>query len=536
MENWWKERAVYQIYPRSFNDTNGDGVGDIPGIIEKLDYLRDLGIGVIWLSPVYKSPNEDNGYDISDYRDINPEYGTMADMDMLIAEAAKRDIKIIMDLVINHTSSQHEWFQKALAGDEKYRDYYIWREGKDGKEPNNWTSFFGGSTWELDEKSGEYYLHLFAKGQPDLNYYNPKVLEEIKDIMHFWLKKGIAGFRCDVINIIYKSSLEDGKSKLILTGSEYYISQQGTHDILKELRRDVLSHYDCFSVGETVFVTPKMGKELCDAQRGELDMIFSFEHMEVDQFFVKWFPRKFRPKKFFEVIVKWQDAMEWCANYFENHDQPRSVSRFCDDKNYHDVSAKMLSTMLLSLRGTPYIFQGQEIGMTNYDFKSLDEIEDVETHNIMKEAKNMGLPKWYRWKMIRRACRDLSRTPMQWTDGKNGGFTDGKPWLVVNENCKTINAAAQVGDEKSIYSYYKKMIELKRTNEVLKYGDFRPVKMTKNVFIYTREYDGKKLSILLNFTDKSIKQNYSGKVLISNYEDRAENTLRPYEAIIIEGV
>ena len=535
MYNWWNERVVYQIYPRSFNDTNDDGIGDIPGIIEKLDYLKDLGVGIVWLSPVYASPNEDNGYDISDYRAINPEYGTMADMDKLISEAQKRDIKIIMDLVINHTSKDHEWFQKSRDKNSEYRDYYIWRKGKDGKRPNNWTSFFGGECWEYDEKSGEYYLHLFAKGQPDLNYYNPKVLEEIKDIMRFWLDKGIGGFRCDVINIIYKTSLNDGKPKLILTGSEHYLSQEGTHEILRTLRKEVLDNYDCFSVGETVFVTPKMGKDLCDKDRKELDMIFYFEHMEIDQFLVKWFPRKFRPKKFFETIVKWQNALEWCANYLENHDQPRSVSRLGDDEAYHELSAKMLATFILTLKGTAFIYQGQEIGMTNFDFTTLDEIMDIETHNIMEVAKKLHLPKWYRWKMIRRGSRDNGRTPMQWDSSANGGFTGGKPWLGVNKNYVNINAKSQENDKNSILSYYKELIEIRAKSDVLKYGEFKAVKMTRNVFAFERIYNDRMFTVILNFSDKDIKMRYTGSIVLSNYDNESNGTLRPYEALIVEG-
>jgi len=535
MGDWWKYKVVYQIYPRSFNDTNGDGIGDIPGIIEKLDYLKELGIGIIWLSPVYSSPNEDNGYDISDYRDINTEYGTMADMDELIAEANERDIKIIMDLVINHTSKDHEWFQKSRDKDSEYRDYYIWRKGEREKLPNNWTSFFGGDCWEYDEKSGEYYLHLFAKGQPDLNYYNPKVLDEVKDIMKFWLDKGIGGFRCDVINIIYKSSLEDGKRKLILTGSEHYLSQEGTHDILRTLRKDVLDKYDCFTVGETVFVTPKMGKDLCDESRKELDMIFSFEHMEIDQFFVKWFPRKFRPKKFFKTIAKWQNSLEWSANYLENHDQPRSVSRFGNDKEYHNLSAKMIATMLLALKGTPFIYQGQEIGMINFDFESLDGIVDVETHNIMKQAKELHIPKWYRWKMIKRGSRDNARTPVQWNSSKNGGFTKGKPWLNVNNNFSYINAEDQIKDENSILNYYKELIELREKNDILKYGDFKAVKITKALFVFERIYKDKSITIILNFKNKAVKHRYAGNIILSNYGGNKDFTIRPYEALIIEG-
>jgi len=509
-------------------------VGDIPGIIEKLGYLKDLGVNIIWLSPVYSSPNEDNGYDISDYKAINKEYGSMADMDMLIEEAKKLDIKIIMDLVINHTSSEHEWFQKSRKKEAPYDDYYIWRKGENGKLPNNWTGFFGGECWEYDMVRDEYYLHLFAKGQPDLNFHNPKVMEEVKDIMRFWLDKGIAGFRCDVINIIYKTSLDDGRKRIALTGLEHYHSQEGNHEVLRTLRKDVLDNYDCFTVGETVFVTPEMGKQLCDKERGELDMIFSFEHMEVDQFFIKWFPRKFRPKKFFEVITKWQDSLEWCANYFENHDQPRSISRFIKNPEYHDIAAKMLSTMLLTLKGTPFIYQGQEIGMTNFDYTTLEEIEDVETHNVMKTAKKLHFPSWYRWKMIMRASRDHARTPMQWRKDKNGGFTDGDPWLKVNQNYVEINTEMQEEDEKSVLNYYRNLINFRSKNDILKKGSFKAVKITKNLFIYEREYKGKKLTVMLNFSDKDIKIN-NGTVIMTNYDAVQAGRLRAYEAIITDG-
>jgi len=535
MSNWWKEGVVYQIYPRSFNDTNGDGVGDIPGIIEKLGYLKDLGVNIIWLSPVYASPNEDNGYDISDYKAINKEYGSMADMDKLIAEAKKLDIRIIMDLVINHTSSEHEWFQKSRKKEAPYDDYYIWRKGKNGKLPNNWTGFFGGNCWEYDMVRDEYYLHLFAKGQPDLNFHNPKVLEEVKDLMRFWLDKGIAGFRCDVINIIYKTSLDDGKKRLALTGLEHYHSQEGNHEVLRTLRKDVLDDYDCFTVGETVFVTPKIGKDLCDKERKELDMIFFFEHMEVDQFFIKWFPRKFRPKKFFEVITKWQNSLEWCANYLENHDQPRSISRFIKNPEYHDIGAKMLSTMVLTLKGTPFIYQGQEIGMTNFDYTTLEEIEDVETHNVMKTTEKLHLPNWYRWKMIMRASRDHARTPMQWRKDKNGGFTDGDPWLKVNQNYVKINTEMQEEDDKSVLNYYRNLIDFRSKNDILKKGSFKAVKITKNLFVYEREYMDKKLTVMLNFSDRNIKIKSAGNVVMTNYDDAPEGELRAYEVIITDG-
>jgi oligo-1,6-glucosidase len=535
MANWWQERIVYQIYPRSFADSNGDGIGDIPGIIAHLNALSDLGVGIIWLSPVYRSPGEDNGYDISDYRDINPEFGTMADMDRLIEEACKRDIKLVMDLVINHTSDQHKWFQASRDKDSPYRDYYYWRPGNNGGPPNNWTSFFAEDCWEYDEKSSEYYLHLFAKGQPDLNYHNPKVLEEIKDIMRFWLDKGISGFRCDVINIIYKSSLEDGKKRLALTGSEHYISQPGAHKILQELRRDVLSQYDCFAVGETVFVTPQMGKDLCDKSRGELDMIFSFEHMETDQYYIKWFKRRFHAGRFGQTIAKWQQALEWNANYLENHDQPRSISRFGDTDTYWSQSAKMLCTMLMTLRGTPYVFQGQEIGMTNFDYTSMDQIQDVESHNVYKLAKKLHIPAFYRWRMIKTCSRDNARTPMQWNSEENAGFSTGQPWLAVNHNYKRINMAAQMDDPDSVRSFYKTMIALRVESDVLKFGEFRFISATRHLFIYERELNGQINRIILNFSKKTQKSPCDGTLLLSNYSRKTyDGTLSPYEAVIID--
>ncbi len=533
MEKWWQDRVVYQIYPRSFQDTNGDGFGDIPGILSHLDDLKDLGIGILWLSPMYFSPDADNGYDISDYRDIDPRYGTMADMQRLIDEARRRDIKIVMDLVINHTSDEHAWFSKSRDKNSPYRDYYIWKPGKNSGPPNNWMSLFGGSAWTFDEKSGEYYLHLFAPGQPDLNYHNPKVLDEIKDIMRFWLDKGIAGFRCDVINVIFKSSFAN--SKRLIKGSEYYVSQLGAHEILRTLRRDVLSHYDCFAVGETVFVTPQMGKELCDEARGELDMIFSFEHMETDQFFLKWFPRRFHAGRFAKVIAKWQNALEWNANYLENHDQPRSVSRFGDDKAYWAQSAKLLCTMLLCLRGTPYIFQGQEIGMTNFDFTSMAQVKDVESHNIYRLAKRLHLPAGYRWKMIKTKSRDNARTPVQWNSSTNGGFTTGTPWLGVNVNHECINMAAQLSDPNSIRSYYKRLIALRAQSDVLKRGSFTLVTAKKHLFVFDRQFDGQAYRVLLNFGQHPLKAPCDGRVVISNYERATyDGCLKPWEAVVID--
>ncbi len=532
MNKTWKESVVYQIYPRSFMDTNGDGIGDILGIISKLDYIKDLGVDVIWLSPVYASPNHDNGYDISDYLDINPEFGTMDDMNLLIEEAKKRDLKIIMDLVINHTSNEHEWFKKSAAGDPKYRDYYIWQD-----KPNNWTSFFGGKAWT--KLGDQYYLHLFAKEQTDLNWKNPKVLEEVEDIMKFWLDKGIYGFRCDVINIIFKTSLANGKKKLILTGREHYHQQEGMHKILQTLRQDVLNKYDTFTVGETVLVTPKQANDLIYPEGKELDMVFSFAHMETDQINNKWFRTKFRPKKFLKVIDTWQKEVHWNANYLENHDQQRAVSRFANEA-YRLDSAKMFATFLMSLKGTPYIYQGQEIGMTNGDFKDMSEFQDVETHNIYQIAKKLRFPKNYRFKMMLRSSRDNNRTPMQWSS--DGGFTTGKPWLKQNANTKDINVKVQETLPGSILNYYKEMIKIRKTYKSLSYGEYKLLSMKHDVYIFSRTYEQEEIIIICNFTDKKKIVNPSyleGKPIISNNQfafespsehiDAINDILKPYE-------
>ncbi len=530
---WWKERVLYQIYPRSFNDTTNNGYGDINGITEKLDYLKELGIGIIWLSPVYNSPDFDNGYDISDYYGINPKFGTMEDMDLLLAEARKRDIKIVMDLVINHTSSENEWFKKSVMGIEPYKDFYIWRKGKGKKRPNNWTSFFSGPAWTYAKERDEYYLHLFAPEQPDLNYQNPRVLDEVKKIITFWLDKGVSGFRCDVINILFKNTLENGKAQLALKGLEHYLSTEGNHRILKELRKDVFDNYDCFTVGETVLVTPKTARELTD---NELNMVFSFEHMECDQFLLKWFKRKFNKKKFFNTLVKWQYELDWNANYFENHDQLRSVSRFGNDKEYHKESAKALCMLLLSLKGTPFLYQGEEIGMTNFDYKSLADLQDVESHMIDSFLKKLLVPKFIRWnRFLKKSSRDNVRTPMQWSDYDNAGFTDGTPWLKVNGNYKDINVIKQQNEEDSILSFYKKMIYLRNTSDVLKQGDFKEFVIKKDVFGFYRIYKDVNYLVLINLSRHNRLVPVEGKIVISNYETNEYNgILKPYEGIILE--
>jgi len=537
-KQWWKERVVYQIYPRSFQDSDGDGIGDIPGIISRLDTLKELGVGVIWLSPVYKSPDADNGYDISDYRTIDPKFGTMADMDKLLKQAARRDIKIVMDLVINHTSDEHEWFQKSRDKDSPYRDYYIWQPPKrDGSPPNNWTSFFMGDAWEFDEKSGEYYLHLFDKKQPDLNYNNPKVIEEVADIMRFWLDKGVAGFRCDVINIIYKTSLADGKRAIALQGMEHYKSQPGAHDILKKLRRDVLDYYDCFTVGESVMVDVDEAKLLCEPDRKELDMLFYFDHLEVDRFIARYIPKPFRAKRLLDVLTKWQRGLSWNAVYLENHDQPRIVSHYGNDGELWERSAKMLATMHLTLRGTPFIYQGQEIGMTNFDFSSFEQLKDVESFNMEKLMRRLWIPAPLRWKWISISARDNSRTPMQWTGDDGAGFTTGEPWIGINGNHKRINYESQQDDPGSVLQYYKDMIALRASSDTLKYGDFEPLFTRGGAIAYARTLDDERYVTALNFSKMPARTpiTINGDVTVSNVgRDIYDGILMPYEAVVLK--
>ena len=535
MNEWWKEQVVYQIYPRSFQDSNGDGIGDIQGIISRLDMLKELGAGVIWLSPVYKSPDADNGYDISDYRDIDPKFGTMADMDELLSQASKRGIRIIMDLVINHTSDEHEWFQKSREIGSPYRDYYIWRPGKHGgKPPNNWTSFFMGSAWEYDEMSGEYYLHLFHKKQPDLNFHNHKVIEEVEGIMRFWLDKGVAGFRCDVISSIYKTSLDDGKCRVALRGIEHYNAQEGAHEVLRELRRNVLSHYDCFTVGETVMVMLEDAKKLCDPERKELDMIFYFDHLEVDRRAAHYIPKKFKAKKLLNVLTKWQQELDWNAVCLENHDQPRIVSHYGDDGNYWQLSAKLLATLMLTLRGTPFIYQGQEIGMTNFDFTELSQLNDAASFNIDKLFHSLHIPARIRWNWIKAASRDNSRTPMQWTAEPGAGFTDGKPWLGINKNHVRINYSDEQSDANSVLSYYKQLIALRASSDTLKYGEFVPLYAKSGVIVFSRVLGEDEYITVLNFSKKPSRAEVAGNVALSNIgRETYDGALAPWEAVVL---
>ena len=571
MVPWWKDRVVYQIYPRSFQDSsvrpevtdhetpNGvntvadDGIGDIPGIISRLDYIKDLGAGIIWLSPVYKSPDADNGYDISDYYSIDPKFGTMSDMEKLFSEASKRDIRIIMDLVINHTSDEHEWFQESRNPDSPYRDYYIWRPPKiapDGTKlpPNNWTGFFMGEVWEFNPKSGEYYLHLFDRKQPDLNYKNPKVLNEVKNILRFWLDKGASGFRCDVINILYKDSLEDGRKSMVVCGSEHYKSREGNHAILRELRQDVLDHYDCFTVGETVLVDLDEAKLLCDEDRKELDLLFYFEHLEVDRRIARFIPKRFKANKLLDVMRKWQQGLEWNAVYLENHDQARIVSHFgkgeCDSDGkphrYWERSAKLLALFHLTLRGTPFIYQGQEIGMTNFDFRALDEVNDVESHSLNRLMIKMHIPAFLRWRWIKVSSRDNARTPMQWDDGEYAGFSKVKPWVGINKNYRHINYESQKKDPASVLNFYKTLIALRQTNECLKFGEFFPLYGDNRIMIYQRKLGDEKFYVALNFSSRKLKLSKNvlgflqGKIIVTNTgRKELDALLLPWEAALV---
>ena len=531
------DKVVYQIYPRSFQDSNGDGIGDIPGIISRLDYLQDLGVNTLWLSPVYKSPDADNGYDIADYKSIQPAFGTMADFDELVAQAKARGIGIVMDLVINHTSDEHEWFQKAMAGDPKYRDYYIIRKGEKGKLPNNWGNFFAVCPWTQIGDTDEYYLHLFDQKQPDLNWHNPAVLEEVKDIMRFWLDKGVVGFRCDVINIIYKDTLADGKKQLALTGLEHYLSTEGCHEILRTLRREVLEPYGAFAVGETVMVDIAKARDLCDESRGELDMLFSFEHMGCDDLGLKWFKTKLSPKKLMSTLDKWQREIHWNAWYFENHDQPRFVSRFPGGEAHRYHCSTMMAGLLMTLRGTPYMHEGQEIGMLNGDFKNLDEIQDVESHTVWEMAKKLCIPKGMRWKMIRRTSRDNGRTPMQWDDSENAGFTTGTPWLKINGNYKEVNAQKEMTDENGILSFWKYMISLRKSEPALREGDYHPAYMKGSVYAFERVLNEKRLLVICNLSAKTVKLPKQlaqwDTVVASNY-DELNADLRPFEFRLLQ--
>ncbi|MFX3623418.1 MAG: alpha-glucosidase [Ectobacillus sp.] len=549
---WWKKATVYQIYPRSFMDSNGDGIGDLQGIISKLDYLKTLGVDVVWLSPVYDSPNDDNGYDIRDYEKIMQEFGTMEDFDLMLAEMHKRGIKLVMDLVVNHTSDEHEWFvQSRSSKDNPYRDFYYWRAGKDGKEPNNWGSVFSGPAWEYDETTGEYYLHIFTKKQPDLNWENPKVREEVYKMMRFWLDKGIDGFRMDVINFISKvPGLPDGElqpGQLYADGGQYYLNGPRVHEFLQEMNREVLSKYDIMTVGEMPGTNPELAVLYTSPERQEVNMIFTFEHMDLDSApGGKWNLKPLSLLDLKDNFTKWQIGLHnkgWNSLYWNNHDQPRIVSRFGNDKEYRVQSAKMLATCLHMLQGTPYIYQGEEIGMVNVQFEDLADYRDVETLNMYKERTQLGYKHEEIMKSIYVKGRDNARTPMQWDDSENSGFTTGNPWIKVNPRYPEINAKQALEDESSIFYYYQALIRLRKEMDIIIYGDYRLLhRENEAVFAYERTLENEKLIVLCNFTGQTqtlddaelLAEMKQADVLIANYpqEAKQELTLKPYEAVV----
>ena len=550
---WWKEAVVYQIYPRSFMDSNGDGIGDLNGITSRLDYLKELGIDVIWLSPVYQSPNDDNGYDISDYQAIMQEFGTMEDFDKMIEGIHARGMRLVMDLVVNHTSDEHAWFlESRKSKDNPYRDYYIWREGKDGQAPNNWGSYFSGSAWQHDDATDMYYLHLFSKKQPDLNWENPKVREEVFSMMNWWCaEKGIDGFRMDVINLISEQpGLPDGpKAPKELYGYANCANGPRVHEFLKEMNQKVLSKYELITVGEAPGVTVEEAKRYAGFDEKELNMVFQFEHVGLDGGeYGKWTDKRVPLTEFKKVMSKWQtelDGQAWNSLYLGNHDQPRSISRFGDDSpEYREVCAKMLATCLHMMQGTPYVYQGEEFGMTNVPFDDISEVRDIESINAYREMSEAGLIS--REDMLRFIClkgRDNARTPVQWDDSENAGFTTGTPWIKVNPNYKQINAKAALEDKNSIFYYYQKLIALRKEEPVMVYGHYALLEPDhESLYVYTRSLDEQKLLVICNFTKEpagyEVPAEFAGaQILIGNYQrDKVEGTieLKPYEAIVLK--
>ena len=534
---WWKEAVIYQIYPRSFMDSNGDGIGDLCGITSRLDYLAELGIDVIWLSPVYSSPNDDNGYDISDYRDIMKDFGKMEDFDHLLAEAHKHNIKIVMDLVVNHTSDEHAWFiESRKSKDNPYRDYYIWKEPRDGGAPNNWQSCFSGSAWEKDDATGMYYLHCFSKKQPDLNWENPAVRDEVFDMMNWWCEKGIDGFRMDVISMISKDpDYPDGPVKDGLYGDlmPYVCNGPHVHEYLQEMNRRVLSKYDLLTVGEAAGVTVDEAKKYANEEGTELNMVFHFEHTDAvsnkGSVVGKWTTRKPVLDDIRPIMNKWQTELEgkaWNSLYWDNHDQPRAVSRFGDDstEEFRVLSAKMLATCLHMMKGTPYIYQGEEIGMTNTRFRSVEDCRDIEEINAYRQyvTDHHMVSSEEMLKCFETVARDNARTPMQWNSEKNAGFSTGTPWIPVNPNYTDINAEKALADPDSVFYYYQKLIRLRHETPVIVYGVFEPLLTDDhNVYAWRRVLGDQVLTVACNWS------------VISNYKSHKKGVLQPYEARVI---
>lgn len=537
MTPWWKKAVIYQIYPKSFQDSNGDGIGDIPGIISRLEYLEKLGIDAIWLSPVYLSPGIDNGYDISDYQKIDPQYGTMKDMDNLIKEAKKHHIRIVMDLVVNHTSDQHPWFVEAKKSqDNPYRDFYIWRDPVEGHEPNDLKSAFSGSAWKFDEKTGQYYLHFFADQQPDLNWKNPELRNKVYDMMNYWIDKGISGFRMDVIELIGK----DPDQKIRENGPML-------HPYLKEMNEHTFANKDMMTVGETWNATPKIAEEYSDPARHELSMVFQFENQALDQEpgKEKWDLRPLDLGELKKVLIKWQTEIDfnhaWNSLFWENHDIPRVISRWGNDQEYRVQCAKMFAIILHLMRGTPYIYNGEEIGMTNCPVKSIDEVEDIESINMYHERLEQGYKRADLINSINVKGRDNARRPMQWSNEENAGFTSGNPWLKVNPNYPKINVKAALADPDSIFYTYQKLIKLRHENPVVVDGDFELVENTgDSVLAFWRKLGSEKWLIVANLSGERQRFNLDNnfkEVLISNYEkqDSLKNIiLKPYEAFAVK--
>ena len=551
-KTWWKESVVYQIYPRSYCDSNGDGIGDIKGITSKLEYLKELGVDVIWLSPVYESPNDDMGYDISNYQGIMKEFGTMEDYDEMLAKAHSLGIKIMMDLVVNHTSDEHPWFVESRKSvDNPYRDYYIWREGKDGKEPNNWGSIFSGSAWKYDEATDMYYLHLFSPKQPDLNWENPKVREEVFNMMNWWCEKGIDGFRMDVISLISKTpGLPDGPVGENGYGAPHTANGPRVHEFLQEMNQEVLSKYDLITVGECSGVTVEEAKKYASSKGNELNMVFQFEHMDLDggETF-KWNHNKIKLTDLKKVMTKWQTELQdkaWNSLYWCNHDQPRMLSRMGNDSDeYREISAKMLGTCLHMMQGTPYIFQGEEIGMTNYPFTSLDEFRDIESINAYHELTESGvIEPEAMFDYISYKGRDNARTPMQWDASECAGFTTGTPWIPVNPNYTKVNAKEQMSREDSVWNYYKKLIQLRKQNPIIVYGTYELLLPdSEELYVYTRTLEEQQILVICNYSENQVEfevpetfANAERTIWIGNYgREKVEEkmTLKPYECMVI---
>lgn len=550
-KTWWKEAVVYQIYPRSFQDSNGDGIGDIKGITSRLDYLKTLGVDVIWLSPVYQSPNEDNGYDISDYQAIMSEFGTMEDFDEMLGKAHERNLRVVMDLVVNHTSDEHPWFiESKKSRDNPYRDFYIWRNPKaDGSAPNNWGSCFGGPAWEFDGTTGMYYLHLFSKKQPDLNWDNPLVRRSVYDMMDWWCKKGIDGFRMDVISLISKTpEMPDGAANGTLYGDygPYCVSGPRVHEYLKEMNREVLSRYDLMTVGETAGVTVEEGKSYAGEETGELNMVFQFDHVDVKGPYGKWTDEKMPLRELKQILTKWQNGLSgngWNSLYWDNHDQPRAVSRFGDDSvQYRELSAKMLATCLHMMQGTPYIYQGEELGMTNCPFDSLGELRDIESIQSFRQWTESGSVSVEQfWKFIHFMGRDNARTPMQWDDKDQAGFTSGVPWMKVNPNYKTINAKEQMENPDSVFHYYRKLITLRKSYEIIVYGSYELLLPEDDkLFMYKRVLGDRQLLVVCNFSGQKVScripdEFAEAELLITNYPEGktgGQAEMSPYEAFV----